>query len=206
MVNAGQFRSRQSPPGTGRTAPGKVVMDSGMTKEQFGVVVEQYQKLVYTICYQMVRDHYEAQNLAQETFLSAYTHIDRCREEDMKPWLCRIAANKAKDHLKSAYVRRVQLVREDEDGQETGPGLASLPDPEGTPDERYLEREGAEAIQEMIRSLHEPYLKVSVLYFLEEKPVEEIAQLLGRPRKTVQTQLYRAKLTLQKMIREGVQA
>ena len=183
MVNAGQFRSRQSPPGTGRTAPGKVVMDSGMTKEQFGVVVEQYQKLVYTICYQMVRDHFEAQNLAQETFLAAFTHIDRCREEEMKPWLCRIAANKAKDHLKSAYVRRVQLVREDEDGQETGPGLASLPDPEGTPDERYLEREGAEAIQEMIRSLHEPYLKVSVLYFLEEKPVEEISQLVGRPRK-----------------------
>ncbi len=107
MVNAGQFRSRQSPPGTGRTAPGKVVMDSGMTKEQFGVVVEQYQKLVYTICYQMVRDHLEAQNLDQETFLAAFTHIDRCREEEMKPWLCRIAANKAKDHLKSAYVRRV---------------------------------------------------------------------------------------------------
>ena len=180
-------------------------MDSGMTNEQFGTVVEQYQKLVYTICYQMVRDHFEAQNLCQETFLSAYTHMDRCREEDMKPWLCRIAANKAKDHLKSAYVRRVQLVREDEEGQDAGPGLAAIPDPGGGPDERYLEQEGAEAIREMVRSLHEPYLKVSVLYFLEEKPVEEIAQLLGRPRKTVQTQLYRAKLTLQKMIREGVQ-
>ncbi len=180
-----------------------MVMDGGMTNEQFGVVVEQYQKLVYTICYQMVRDHFEAQNLAQETFLAAYTHIDRCREEDMKPWLCRIAANKAKDHLKSAYVRRVQLAREDEDGQETGPGLSAAPDPVGPPDDLYVEREGAGEIREMILSLHEPYLKVSVLYFLEEKPVEEIAQTLGRPRKTVQTQLYRAKLTLQKMIREG---
>lgn len=55
----------------------------------------------------------------------------------------------------------------------------------------------------MIRSLHEPYLKVSVLYFLEEKDVDEIALTLGRPRKTVQTQLYRAKQSLQKMIREG---
>ena len=103
MVNAGQFRSRQSPPGTGRTAPGKVVMDSGMTKEQFGVVVEQYQKLVYTICYQMVRDHFEAQNLAQETFLAAFTHIDRCREEEMKRWygdnpLCEVHAYPEKGH------------------------------------------------------------------------------------------------------------
>lgn len=202
MVNAGQFRSRQSPPGTGRTAPGKVVMDSGMTKEQFGVVVEQYQKLVYTICYQMVRDHFEAQNLAQETFLAAFTHIDRCREEEMKPWLCRIAANKAKDHLKSAYVRRVQLAREDQEGMESGPGPAA-PDLESAPDDLYIVSEGAENIRAIIRSLHEPYLKVSVLYFLEEKSVDEIAQALGRPRKTVQTQLYRAKLTLQKIIKEG---
>lgn len=177
-------------------------MDSGMTNEQFGTVVEQYQKLVYTICYQMVRDHFEAQNLCQETFLSAYTHMDRCREEDMKPWLCRIAANKAKDHLKSAYVRRVQLAREDEEGQEGGPGPAP-PDPEGSPDDLYIAGEGAESIREMIRSLHEPYLKVSVLYFLEERTIDEIAQRLGRPRKTVQTQLYRAKLTLQKRIKEG---
>lgn len=174
-----------------------------MTNEQFGMVVERYQKLVYTICFQMVRDHFEAQNLAQETFLAAFTHIDRCREEDLKPWLCRIASNKAKDYLKSAYVRRVQLAREDEEGQEVTPGLAAAPDPGGSPDDLYVEREGAEGIREMIRSLHEPYLKVSVLYFLEEKPVEEIALLLGRPRKTVQTQLYRAKLTLQKMIKEG---
>ena len=136
-------------------------MDSGMTNEEFGRVVEQYQKLVYTICYQMVRDHYEAQNLAQETFLSAYTHIDRCREEDMKPWLCRIASNKAKDHLKSAYVRRVQLAREEEDAQEnTGPGRRGIP-PGGTeasPEELYTAADGAETIREMIRSLHEPYL------------------------------------------------
>ena len=178
-------------------------MDSGMTNEQFGRVVEQYQKLVYTICYQMVRDHYEAQNLSQETFLSAYTHIDRCREEDMKPWLCRIAANKAKDYLKSAYVRKVQLAREDEEGQESGPGKAAAAPPESSPEELYVTADGAESIREMIRSLHEPYLKVSVLYFLEEKDVDEIALTLGRPRKTVQTQLYRAKLTLQKMIKEG---
>lgn len=177
-------------------------MDSGMTNEQFGTVVEQYQKLVYTICYQMVRDHFEAQNLCQETFLSAYTHIDRCREEDMKPWFCRIAANKAKDHLKSAYVRRVQLAREDQEGMESGPGPAA-PDLESAPDDLYIVSEGAENIRAIIRSLHEPYLKVSVLYFLEEKSIDEIAQALGRPRKTVQTQLYRAKLTLQKIIKEG---
>ena len=119
----------------------------------------------------------------------------------MKPWLCRIASNKAKDYLKSAYVRRVQLAREDEDGQEAE--FRTIQDADGSPGDQLETSEGAEAIREMIRSLHEPYLKVSVLYFLEEKSVEEIALALGRPRKTVQTQLYRARLALQKMIKEG---
>lgn len=178
-------------------------MDSGMTKEEFGSVVERYQNLVYTVCFQMVRDHHEAQNLSQETFLSAFTHLDSCREEDIKPWLCRIAANKAKDYLKSAYVRRVQLAREQEDGLEGRLGRPPDPPSESSPEELLVSAAGAEAIRELIRSLHEPYLKVSVLYFLEEKDVDQIVKILGRPRKTVQTQLYRAKLTLQKLIKEG---
>lgn len=178
-------------------------MDSGMTKEEFGRVVERYQNLVYTVCFQMVRDHHEAQNLSQETFLSAFTHLDSCREEDIRPWLCRIAANKAKDHLKSAYVRRVQLAWEQEDGSEGRLGRPPDLSLESSPEELLVSASGAEAIREMIRSLHEPYLKVSVLYFLEEKDVDQIVKILGRPRKTVQTQLYRAKLTLQKMIKEG---
>lgn len=189
-------------PGVAAVA-GRAVMDSRMTKEEFGRVVEQYQNLVYTVCFQMVRDHHEAQNLSQETFLSAFTHLDSCRAEDIRPWLCRIAANKAKDHLKSAYVRRVQLAREQEDGLEGRLGRPPDTSPEGSPEELLVSAAGAEAIREMIRSLHEPYLKVSVLYFLEEKDVDQIVQILGRPRKTVQTQLYRAKLTLQKMIKEG---
>lgn len=178
-------------------------MDGAMTKEEFGRVVERYQNLVYTVCYQMVHDHHEAQNLSQETFLSAFTHLDSCREEEIRPWLCRIAANKAKDHLKSAYVRRVRLEWEQEDGAEGRLGRPPDPGLESSPEELLVSAAGAQAIREMIRSLHEPYLKVSVLYFLEEKDVDQIAGLLGRPKKTVQTQLYRARLTLQKLIKEG---
>lgn len=173
-----------------------------MTNEQFSGLVLQYERLVYTICFQLVRDASTAEDLTQDTFLSAYLHRGGIPEGYERQWLGRIAANKAKDHLKSAYVRRVQLAREDEEGQESGPGPAP-PDPEGSPDDLYIAGEGAESIREMIRSLHEPYLKVSVLYFLEERTIDEIAQMLGRPRKTVQTQLYRAKLTLQKRIKEG---
>ena len=56
--------------------------------------------------------------------------------------------------------------------------------------------------EQMIRSLKEPYREVCILKFIEEKDTQEIADLLGRPKKTVETQLYRARSILQKQIKE----
>lgn len=165
-----------------------------MTTQQFDALVRQYEKLVFTVCYQMVKDYQEAQNLTQETFLSAYLHRESCRPDSAKAWLVRIATNKAKDYLKSAYARRVEA-----DG---GQAAELLADPALLPEEDALSREGMEAISRHIYSLKEPYAQVSVLFFLQEKSVEEIAENLHRPKKTVQTQIYRAKHILQEKLKK----
>ena len=169
-----------------------------MTNAQFAGLVEQYQRLVYTVCYQLVQDHQLAEDLTQDTFVSAFTHMDSCPPEHYKPWLARIAANKARDHLKSAWARRVSAPGDDGMPQSPPPGAAAPPGPE---DLTVTEDEAA-AIRQMVRSLREPYLQVSVMYFLEERSVEEIPRALRRPPKTVHTQLFRAKKMLQQQIRE----
>ena len=169
-----------------------------MTNAQFAGLVEQYQRLVYTVCYQLVQDHQLAEDLTQDTFVSAFTHMDSCPPEHYKPWLARIATNKARDHLKSAWARRVSAPGDEGMPQAPPPGAAAPPGPE----DLTVTRDEAEAIQAMVRSLKEPYLKVSVLYFLEERSVEEISRALRRPPKTVHTQLFRAKKMLQQKIRE----
>ena len=78
-----------------------------MTTLEFSALVQKYQGLVYTVCHQLVPDAGDAQDLAQETFLAAWRAIDRCPPGYEKQWLARIASNKAKDHLRSAWVRRV---------------------------------------------------------------------------------------------------
>ena len=170
-----------------------------MTNAQFSALVEQYQKLVYTVCYQLVRDHQLAEDLTQDTFVAAFSHMDDCPPDHYKPWLARIATNKARDHLKSAWNRRV-----------TTPGDEAMPDapaltpgsaPPGPEDLTVSETE-AQAIRQMVKDLREPYYQVSVMYFLEERSVEEIARALRRPPKTVHTQLYRAKRLLQQQIME----
>lgn len=168
-----------------------------VTSTEFTGLVRQYQNLVYTVCYQLVKNPQTAEDLAQDTFVAAFTHIDACPPEHYKAWLARIAANKAKDHLKSAWNRRV-----------SAPGDENLPEiprhgpaPPG-PEELAVSADEADAIRGMVLGLKEPYLKVATLFFLEERGVDEIARALDRPPKTVHTQLYRARQLLRRQIEE----
>ena len=65
------------------------------------------------------------------------------------------------------------------------------------------DRDSALRIEHEIRALKEPYHMVSVLYFLEENSIDEIARRLERPPKTVHTQLYRAKQLLKNALERG---
>ena len=165
-----------------------------MTNQEFSQIVSRYQNLVYTVCCQLVQDHQLAEDLTQDTFLTAYTHMDSCPAEQYKPWLARIAANKATDYLRSAWHRKVQSSDDDSE-------ITQVPTVPG-PEEQVLSEDEAQAIKAMVNDLKEPYLLVSQMYFLQQKPVDEIARALGRPPKTVHTQLLRAKKILQQKIRE----
>jgi len=168
-----------------------------MNDRQFGQLVDQYEKLVYTICYQFTRNHHTAQDLAQETFLSAHTHRAACPAGNEKPWLARIATNKAKDFLKSAYNRRVQAA-DDTTLPETANVLYIR---QALPEDLTISDDETARIAGDIRALKEPYHQVAVLYFLEEQTVEEIAHRLERPPKTVHTQLWRARRMLQQKLK-----
>ncbi len=159
--------------------------------------MQRYERLVYTICYQLVHDSALAEDLTQETFLAAYTHREDCPAEHYKPWLARIAANKARDHLKSAYHRRVRAA--EDDTLAVFPTLYTEPPPE----ELVLTRDEAARARDAILALKEPYHKAAVLFFLEEKSVAEVAKALGRPVKTVHTQLFRARQLLQRAVKGG---
>lgn len=161
------------------------------TNAWFSELVGQYERLVYTVCFQLVRNPHAAEDLTQEAFLAAYTHRQSCPAGYKRQWLTRIAANKAKDYLQSAYVRHTVLAA----GEEL-PLLSPSPPPE----ELALVRSGVSEIRRRIETLREPYRQVCRLYFLEEKKPEEIALALGRPVKTVHTQIARARQILRSQL------
>lgn len=161
-----------------------------LTREQFSELVTRYERLVYTVCFQLVRDGSAAEDLTQETFLAAYLHRESTPEGYERQWLARIASNKAKDYLQSAWNRRAVLSGD----EEMPPGLSP------PAEELVLSQAGAEAIRAAIETLREPYRRVCRLCLLEERSPEEAALALGRPVKTIHTQLSRGKRLLREQL------
>ena len=138
-----------------------------------------------------------AENACDAKLQHIFEKID-CPPGSYKPWLARIATNKAKDYLKSAYHRRVSAA---EDGEM--PAVADVLNAMPPPEDITIAKDEAARIRDTILALKEPYHQVAVLFFLEEKSVDEIASALRRPPKTVHTQIYRAKQLLQNAIERG---
>lgn len=164
-----------------------------MTTQQFSQMVQQYQSLVYTVCWQLVQDGDEAQDLTQETFLAAWRAADRCPQGFEKQWLTRIAANKAKDYLRSAWARKMSTPGDEVLAQQGAP-------PEQDPVRQTLEKLGEEELVRLILSMREPYKTPCRLVLLEQRTAAEAARICGRPQKTVEAQVYRGRRLLARQI------
>lgn len=157
-------------------------------------MVDNYQNLIYSICYKIVRDYFDAEDLAQETFLSAYKHLSTFDRQYEKAWLSRIATNKCLDFIKKAD--RKSIPTEDE-------YFTDQTDNELSPEENVLELEVKKQLSERCNKLKTPYKEIALDYFYKEMTANEIAVTTGKNLKTVQTQIYRARALLQKSYRKG---
>lgn len=165
-------------------------MEETPAHAQLEKMIDQYQNLVLSVCYKMTQDYFAAQDLTQETFLSAYEHLDEFDGTNEKGWLCRIASNKSIDYLRKASSR--QIPTENEQMEQYQSGI-------GRPEHDTLEAAVSEELLANCKKLKPPYDEIAELYFYHEKTVEEIAQKQQKNKKTIQTQIYRARDMLRKL-------
>lgn len=159
-------------------------------EETFSRLVEQYQNLVWSLCYSMTKDYFEAQDLAQETFLSIYKNLTHFDGKNERAWICKIASNKCLDHLKRADSRSQPaeeiLFQQLE---------STLPSPE----EICIDNSEKERLLSVCEGLKPPYDQVAIDYFYREMTAKDMAKHYGKNLKTVQTQIYRARSMLKKV-------
>lgn len=154
---------------------------------------------VFNLCLRLTRDYFLAEDLTQDTFLSAWQSLDRFDGANESAWLAQIASRKCLDYLRSAPARRTQAV-EDET-------LLVFPAPAAQqPEELFFEGHWDDALRQACESLREPYREAALGYYCEGVSMAEIAQRSGVPPDTVRTRCYRAKGMLRQILKEEVLA
>ena len=144
----------------------------------------------------MTADYFAAEDLAQDTFLSAYEHLKSFDGQNAKAWLCRIATNKCIDYMSHSGRRSIPT---EDFLLEGDAGSASMRD---TPEAVCIEQETKEMLLMNCNLLKPPYNEVAKAYYYDEMDVKEIAAKRGQKIKTIQTQIYRARAMLRKIYRK----
>jgi RNA polymerase sigma factor (sigma-70 family) len=147
-----------------------------------------YSRAMYNICYRMMNNQAEAEDLLQESFAEAFLKLDSFRYESaFGAWLKRIVVNKCINHLKK---RRAQLIY-----TENIPETNHEEDREINPDDLEVKR-----IYNAMEKLPEGYRVIFSLYLLEGYDHSEIAQIMGISESTSKSQFSRAKQKIKEIL------
>lgn len=153
--------------------------------EAFGELVRIHQTSVFNVCYRMLGERREAEDMAQEAFIRAYERIHTFdAERPFGPWMRRVAANVCLNHLSAQKAEDAEL--DDERDAVHAPSTESS---------REL-REEAERIRMALASLPSQYRAVVELRHYQEMSYDEIAAAMQIPLSAVKSHLFRARKML----------
>ena len=157
--------------------------------EAFGELVRRYQTSVFNVCYRLLGERREAEDLAQEAFIRAYERLDTFDADlPFGPWMRRVAANLCLNWMERARSAPISVPLDDErDPEEVG---------EGNPVSAREHAEHAEAVRAALLSLPPRYRTVIELRHFHEMSYDQIAAALRIPLSDVKSYLFRARKLL----------
>jgi RNA polymerase sigma factor (sigma-70 family) len=133
----------------------------------FGALVERYQSVVCAVTYSRTGDRALSEDVAQDTFLAAWSQLDKLRDVGrLRAWLCGIARNLAgKARRRSARETVVDQV------------VAASSDM--TPFDQVSEAQSERLVRDALARVPETYREVMVLYYRDNRSLREVAATLG---------------------------
>lgn len=155
----------------------------------FGALVDRYAPVVRRVARAVLGDPDDADDAAQDAFLSAMVKLDQCDpQRPFGPWLTRIAVNAATDRRRRRSVRRAEPLQ--------GHLASSRTMPDAETDRRALGRRLREALAE----LPERRRMAVVLFDVEGYTHAEIGQILGIPEGTARSEVFHARRALRTLL------
>jgi RNA polymerase sigma factor (sigma-70 family) len=168
--------------------------------EAFNQLVLVYQDRIYNLAARILGDNDLAEDITQNTFLTAYLNLPRFRNGSFRSWLYRIATNLCYDEFRK-HKRYTVLSIDHEDVAEER--LSPLYDFSATnilPEKECERHDLEQVVQLALNQLDADQRSIVVLVDQQDFDYRETAQILGIPIGTVKSRLARARVRLAKLL------
>ena len=160
----------------------------------FEEIYKRHHRRVYSVCLRMLQNASEAEDLTQDVFIQLYRKISSFRGDSaFTTWLHRMTVNQVLMHFRK---RNVKFEKTTEEG-ETPVQIVS-----GTSNPERMRIVDKIALDNAIEQLPTGYKNVFVLHDVEGFEHEEVARILGCSVGTSKSQLHKARLKLQKLLKK----
>ena len=174
-------------------------------KELFYELVKPYERAVYIAAFSVLQNEYDAEEVAQEAVLKAFTHLGRFRgEAKFSTWIIQIAINEARMKLRKDRRHLYDSIDEQPESEEGDYKPRDFADWREIPSEALERTELRDALTTALASLAPMYREVFMLRDVQNVSITETAKTLRITEAAVKTRLLRARLQLRDALAPGI--
>ena len=174
-------------------------------REAFYELVRPYERMVYATAISVVKNTADAEEVAQEAVLKAFSGLSRFRgEAKFSTWLLQITYNEAKMKLRKARPHLYESLDDQPQNEEGDSWPKDFADWRPIPSELLEQNEVCQVVQDAINSLNPSYREVLVLRDIQHLSIKETTAILGISEANVKTRLHRARLLLRDSLAPGI--
>lgn len=168
-------------------------------EQAYQAILERYQRGIYNLIFQMVKNREETEDLVQETFIKAFRALDSYNEQyAFTTWLYKIAYNNCIDSIRKRKLKTSPLDKPIQTRE--GEVQQQIRDDSTSPEHHYLYAEKKKILDDCIQKLPEAYREVIMLRHQEDRSYEEIAEMVQVPLGTVKARIFRAREMLKRCL------
>lgn len=163
-------------------------------RDAFGQIVSRYQSLICSLAYSATGSLGQSEDLAQETFITAWKHLRHLREPGkLRSWLCGIARNQISNWLRREGRGPLHAA----ESLET---VAESPSAQPLPSDQAISKEEAAILWHSIQHIPDVYREPLVLFYREGESVERVAAALELSEDAVRQRLSRGRKLLHEQV------
>lgn len=156
----------------------------------FEELMVKYKKLVYNMCFRMLKDRYDAEDGTQEAFIKIYRGLRAYNgRSKFSTWALKITSNMCIDLIRKRKIQTVPI--EDYNIKD-----------DSSPEKHFIDSETKKDINKAVNELPEKYRTVIIYYHFMNLSYAEISDILGEPMSIVKNRIYRARLMLKNKFSE----